>query len=71
MPIYEYICERCNNLFEEFEFSSHSDEKAACPKCGSTETKRVLSSISSGRSSSDSGSLSSDACGPGGGGGFS
>ncbi|HZV81817.1 MAG TPA: zinc ribbon domain-containing protein [Geobacteraceae bacterium] len=44
MPIFEYLCLACGNLFEKLQKSS--EEKApACPACGSAEVKRELSSF--------------------------
>jgi len=71
MPIYEYRCEKCGESFEELEFSAHSDDKKQCPKCGSSDTKRIISSFSSSSSSGDSGfSTGGSSCSPGGGGRF-
>ncbi|MFH1437256.1 MAG: zinc ribbon domain-containing protein [Pseudomonadota bacterium] len=44
MPIYEYRCESCKQVFEELIFSS--DEKPSCPKCSSDSTHRILSPVS-------------------------
>jgi putative FmdB family regulatory protein len=58
MPIYEYICLKCNEKFSVLQniFSSHRDTK--CPHCASHEVKKALSSFScasgSGNSSSSS-----------------
>lgn len=44
MPIYEYICEKCNSKFDKL--VRNADGQAAkieCPDCGSTETARTLS----------------------------
>ncbi len=41
MPIFEYVCTRCTNQFEELVFGQ--DETAVCPSCGSTETKKLMS----------------------------
>ncbi|MDO9632939.1 MAG: zinc ribbon domain-containing protein, partial [Humidesulfovibrio sp.] len=38
MPIFEYVCQRCKNQFEELVFGQ--DEEAVCPSCGSTKTKK-------------------------------
>lgn len=40
MPIYEYGCDNCGNKFEELIFT---DEIPACPKCGSHDTKKLMS----------------------------
>ena len=41
MPIFEYVCTRCKNQFEELVFGQ--DETAVCPSCGSTNTKKLMS----------------------------
>jgi len=41
MPIFEYVCKRCKNQFEELVFGQ--DEVAVCPSCGSTKTEKLMS----------------------------
>ena len=41
MPIYEYICKDCGHEFEELVFSQ--DENVPCPKCGGTDTEKLMS----------------------------
>ncbi|PKN08998.1 MAG: FmdB family transcriptional regulator [Deltaproteobacteria bacterium HGW-Deltaproteobacteria-8] len=41
MPIFEYVCQRCKNQFEELVFGQ--DEEAVCPSCGSTKTQKLMS----------------------------
>lgn len=41
MPIFEYVCKKCKNQFEELVFSQ--DEQAVCPSCGSTRTEKLMS----------------------------
>lgn len=62
MPIYEYVCNKCSEEFEELVFSS--SEKINCPQCGSKHVKRALSvfSYSSGGSYSSSAGSSCDSC---------
>ena len=43
MPIYEYKCEICGQVFEELVFSSEDEEKTRCPKCGDKKINRVMS----------------------------
>lgn len=40
MPIYEYTCPKCGKKFEELVFG---DKVPACPSCGNTDTKKLLS----------------------------
>jgi putative FmdB family regulatory protein len=61
MPIYEYRCERCGKIFEEFEYAASDGKGRECPSCGSKETKRVISSFSPSGKSGDS---SASSCGP-------
>ena len=41
MPIFEYVCKKCKNQFEELVFGQ--DEQAVCPSCGSTKTEKLMS----------------------------
>lgn len=41
MPIFEYVCKRCKNQFEELVFGQ--EEEAVCPSCGSTKTEKLMS----------------------------
>lgn len=69
MPIYEYKCQSCEHVFEKLVFSSDKG-KIECPKCKKNDTKKLLSSVSVG-SSTSGGSAGSSGCGPGAPGGFS
>jgi putative FmdB family regulatory protein len=40
MPIYEYTCQSCES---EFELLVRTNEKAACPDCGSKRLEKKLS----------------------------
>jgi len=42
MPIYEYTCPDCQNVFEEWLKASEATENAACPKCGA-QAQRIIS----------------------------
>ncbi len=44
MPIYEYQCEGCSEVFEVFQ--KHTDPAPASHACGSTKVRRVLSNTS-------------------------
>jgi putative FmdB family regulatory protein len=63
MPIYEFRCPSCGHQFEELVFRSTEIDELTCPKCGSTEITRVLSSFASGSTSRAGGG--SSGCGPG------
>ena len=40
MPIYEFRCTRCDNLFDRLQ--NHDDDDPICPVCGS-EVMRIFS----------------------------
>ncbi|MBU8921439.1 MAG: zinc ribbon domain-containing protein [Bacteroidales bacterium] len=62
MPIFEFICSKCEEQFEEL--VSSSDSKVKCPFCGSARTEKQFSSFSSSSSSGVHGG----GCAPSGGG---
>ncbi|KKN70394.1 hypothetical protein LCGC14_0430890 [marine sediment metagenome] len=43
MPLYEYICPKCNEVFERLRLMSEYNAPAACSKCG-TSAGRIISS---------------------------
>jgi putative FmdB family regulatory protein len=59
MPIYEYLCGKCNVIYSFFIRSIGGASSPHCPKCGNTDLKRVLSSFSTGRKGSNSQSADS------------
>ncbi len=42
MPIYEFICERCELRFEEL---VRSGDKPRCPECATGDVRRLLSAF--------------------------
>ena len=47
MPIYEFKCNDCGNLFDIIEsLKEHDKHKEKCPKCKSENIERVLSATS-------------------------
>jgi putative FmdB family regulatory protein len=47
MPIYEFECKQCSHSFDLAESVTEHDKHAEkCPKCGSGEIARVISSVS-------------------------
>jgi putative FmdB family regulatory protein len=48
MPIYEFSCTKCGHEFEKLVKSMTSDLAAECPKCGSAQTQRALSTFAVG-----------------------
>jgi len=69
MPIFEYVCKRCKNQFEELVFGQ--DELPVCPSCGSTKTEKLMSCCRSkvgGGHDTDSAPVASASPAPSGGG---
>jgi putative FmdB family regulatory protein len=48
MPLYEYVCGKCRS---EFELLVRSQEKPACPSCGSESLRQQLSVVAAHTSS--------------------
>ena len=55
MPIYEFACKNCRTAFERFVLSSRSFNDVKCPKCGSKDVQKMMSSFSCGSSFSNFG----------------
>jgi putative FmdB family regulatory protein len=46
MPIYEYLCKDCRNLFERIlTLAEYGKEPTACPKCGSKNVEQELTAF--------------------------
>ncbi len=46
MPIYEYICLDCNNLFDRlWQTAASAQEHPTCPECFGDSTKRTISQV--------------------------
>jgi putative FmdB family regulatory protein len=45
MPIYEYRCNNCNSLFSTLVRSWKETGFSSCPKCGSNDTVRTVSTF--------------------------
>ena len=43
MPIYEYRCRKCGNVFEEWVKTFDSPELEPCPKCGGDAERITVS----------------------------
>ncbi|MDZ4247220.1 MAG: zinc ribbon domain-containing protein [Dehalococcoidia bacterium] len=54
MPLYEYKCSKCGSVFERL-FRYILVEPQQCPKCGSRETERLPSSVSTAGKEEDCG----------------
>lgn len=46
MPIYEYICLKCNNDFSVLQNMSSSEKDTTCSRCGSNNLKKKVSVFS-------------------------
>lgn len=45
MPIYEYLCQDCENKFETIRGMNQADSPIECAQCHSRKTKRMLSTF--------------------------
>lgn len=45
MPIYEYACGRCRKIYSFFSKRVSPDTAPTCPKCGSNELRKEISSF--------------------------
>ncbi len=67
MPLYEYRCEACGNVFEKIARWSEADRSPFCPQCQSDNTRRKVSTFASTSSSSAYNAAPSSSCGSRGG----
>jgi len=44
MPIYEFKCLKCDEFFELILMNKNEEADLKCPKCGSEEFERIISS---------------------------
>lgn len=64
MPIFEFVCMKCGNVFSVLIFGASEEKKTVCPSCSSRDVVKKLSSFSCSSSPGSSGGFSA-----GGGGG--
>jgi len=70
MPIYEYVCQDCDEKYEKLVRSLSAKVELTCPRCGSHKAEKALSVFGAVGSDSTSSSASSSfgssaaACGP-------
>ncbi|MBI2816288.1 MAG: zinc ribbon domain-containing protein [Acidobacteria bacterium] len=68
MPIYEYVCQECQNQFEKIILKK--SEPIECPKCGSERNTMRFSVVNTSVKSGDNGCPmpmgGGGCCGPGG-----
>ena len=65
MPLYEFACRSCHNTFERLISFSAAELGVACPSCGATEARRLISTFAA-FSKSASGETNAYAAGGGG-----
>jgi putative FmdB family regulatory protein len=47
MPIYEFVCQECQQVFEELVRSASAIDEVICPGCQSERVSKKLSTFSS------------------------
>jgi len=67
LPIYEYVCLDCDERFALLQSFYPPENDTSCPKCSSTDVKKIISSFSC--SSGDKAGQTSSSPGSSGGGG--
>ncbi len=45
MPIYEYKCENCNQVFSLLQRMGANEKDTKCPHCGSSNVKKLMSAF--------------------------
>lgn len=53
MPLYEYRCADCDARFEKLTTFQKADDGVACPKCGGSRSRRLISVFASFSASSE------------------
>ena len=59
MPLFEYQCADCGNLYEILIFHRDDGEESVCPKCHSHSTRRLMSTFAVSHASGGSEDLPS------------
>ena len=69
MPIYEFKCLKCQEYFELLVMSQDEELELRCPKCGSEDFERIISTTShvmgSGSGSSQKANVKTRTCSTG------
>jgi putative FmdB family regulatory protein len=60
MPMYEYVCMKCEEHFEEL---VRGDEEVRCPQCGAADVSRQLSTFSFVGTAGQTGASGGGCCG--------
>lgn len=66
MPLYGFICDDCEEDFEELVMTASRVDSVVCPACGSHKVQRQLSLVAGLKGSSSAGT-SQSSCSTGGG----
>lgn len=67
MPIYEYICQECDEKFALLQSFYPPENDTYCPKCSSSNVKKIMSSFSCGSGDDAASSIPAPRFGGGGG----
>jgi putative FmdB family regulatory protein len=59
MPVYEYVCMKCESHFEEL---VRGDQEVSCPDCGATNVARQLSTFATIGTAGQTGAFSGSGC---------
>jgi putative FmdB family regulatory protein len=46
MPVYEFKCSKCDDVFEVMGSYAEREREHTCPKCGSAEVRQTISVVS-------------------------
>ncbi len=63
MPIYEFCCKKCKNIFETLIFSAEKEKNPSCPKCKAKTTEKIMSVVAGGKGDCSSGAPTSSSPG--------
>ncbi|HTS17865.1 MAG TPA: zinc ribbon domain-containing protein [Verrucomicrobiae bacterium] len=63
MPLYEFVCAKCERDFESLVRSSKWEGSVACPHCGSTKLTKKLSVFAAQGGGATSSASAPSACG--------
>jgi len=63
MPIYEYSCTECNEVFSVFQNINSNELNTSCPGCGSGNIKKKVSTFSCCSTGSGSNSFTDKSAG--------
>jgi putative FmdB family regulatory protein len=60
MPVYEYVCMKCEAHFEEL---VRGDQEVSCPDCGATKVAKQLSTFATIGTAGQTGAFGGGCCG--------